>query len=442
MGEAPMLRLILSMSLPGMFSMLVQACYNIVDSIYVSWLGEYALSALSIVFPVQFLCISVAVGTSVGLSSLISRRLGEKRTEEAVSAAQHGLLLSATHWLIFLFWGIFGMAWFCGLFADSKQLFDASVSYGSIVCIGSLFVMAECSFEKIMQAGGNMMAPMWAMTAGAAVNIILDPIMIFGFFGFPALGIAGAAYATVIGQAVSFIVSNIFMYRSSMPVKLRYGRFKPDLKVIADIYQVGLPSMIMQAIGSVTTLALNAILIGFSSTAVAVYGVYFKLQSFVFMPVFGMNHGLMPIMGYNFGAKNIKRLMQALKLGIIIAMLIMTGGMLVFKLFPELLMGLFKAEGELFSVGVKCLTTISWCFPAAALSIIISTLFQASGRGVYSLLVSVMRQLVVVVPAAYIFSRLFGLMGIWWAYPCAELVSLAVSLILYGRLKRTELFKE
>lgn len=439
MGEMPMLRLILSMSLPSMFSMLIQACYNIVDSIYVSWLGEYALSALSIIFPIQMLYIAVAVGASVGLSSLISRRLGERRIEEAYSAAQHGLLLAAVHSLIFIAWGIFGIRRFCAAFADSTQIFDASVSYGTIVCIGSVLVMASCSYERVMQAGGNMTAPMWSLLAGAVTNIILDPIMIFGYFGCPALGTAGAAYATVIGEAVGLTVSNILMHIKPMPVKIRFKPFRINTRIIKDIYVVGFPSMIMQAIGSVTILALNAMLIRFSSTAVAVYGVYFKLQSFVLMPVFGINHGLLPIMGYNFGAKNYARLMQALKYGIIIAFVIMTGGMLVFKIFPAQLMGLFKAEEDLSSIGIQCLTTISWCFPVAAVCIIIGTLFQATGKGFYSLIVSVMRQLVVIVPAAYIFSKLFGLAGIWWAYPCAELVSLSVTLVLYGRLKKTAL---
>ncbi|MBR5756532.1 MAG: MATE family efflux transporter [Firmicutes bacterium] len=441
MGDMPVLKLILTMSLPSMFSMLVSALYNIVDSIYVSRLGEYALSALSVVFPVQLLNVAVAVGTGVGLSSLISRRLGERRVDEAELAAQHGIMLAVLQWLLFLVFGLFISRPFCALFSDNNmQILDAATSYCTIVCVGSVFIMTAQCFEKIMQATGNMMATMSCMLAGAITKIILDPIMIFGLLGCPAFGVAGAAYATVIGQAVTFIVSNLIINKlKTIPVKVRYSLFKPKPYMIRDIYQVALPSMAMQAIGSVTTLALNAILVTFSSTAVAVLGVYFKLQSFVFMPVFGMNQGLLPIMGYNFGARNKDRLLQTLKYGIIIAVVIMGTGCLIFQFFPELLLSLFKAEGDLLTVGTKCLKTVSLSFPFAAICIIIGTIFQATGHGIYSLIVSVARQLVIIVPAAYILSKIIGLMGIWWAYPIAECMSLAVSLILFKRLYRIEI---
>lgn len=439
MGTMPMFRLILTMSLPSMFSMLVQACYNVVDSIYVSRLGEYALSAVSVVFPVQLLNIAVAVGTGVGLSSLISRRLGERRYEDADSAAQHGWFLALLQWIFFLLFGIFGSAAFCKLFSDSDLLFTSATSYCTIVCIGSIFVMEAQCIEKIMQSTGNMMPTMWTMLAGAITNIILDPIMIFGLLGCPAFGVAGAAYATVIGQAVTWLAGFIIMNKIKMPVKIKYKPFKLRGPIIKDIYQVALPSMVMQAIGSVTTLCLNAILIGFSSTAVAVYGVYFKLQSFIFMPVFGMNQGLLPIMGYNYGARNKDRLMSCLKYGIIIAVCIMTAGTTIFNLFPDVLMSLFKAEGDLLTVGIKCLKTISLSFPFAAIAIIIGTLFQATGHGIYSMIISIMRQLVVIVPLAFILSKVYGLMGIWYAYPAAEIVSLTLSLILLRKLYKSEI---
>ncbi|MCQ2561951.1 MAG: MATE family efflux transporter [Clostridia bacterium] len=313
MGTAPILPLIISMSLPSMFSMLIQALYNIVDSIFVSQLGEAALSAVSLVYPVQMINISVGVGTSIGFSSLISRRLGAKDGEAAQSAAQHSILLAFMHWLVFLVFGLIGAKPFAMAFSDDPALIEPAAAYCSIVCIGSFFALNTMSFEKIMQAGGDMISPMWCMISGAITNIILDPIMIFGYFGMPAMGVAGAAIATVIGQFVSFLIANILMHRKERPVKVYWKKFKIDKRIIKDIYDVGFPSMIMQSIGSVLTLCLNAILIGFSTTAMAIYGVYFKLQSFVFMPVFGMNHGLMPILGYNSGAKNRKRLMPAFR---------------------------------------------------------------------------------------------------------------------------------
>ncbi len=439
MGNKAMLPLIIEMSLPSMFSMMIQALYNIVDSIFVSRLGEYALSAVSLVYPIQLINISVGVGASIGLSSLISRRLGAKDLEAAQNAAEHGLFLALCHWLIFVLFGFFGSRPFAAAFSDNPTLIDPAVTYCSIVCIGSLFALCSSSMEKIMQAGGNMIAPMWCMLSGAVTNIILDPIMIVGYFGFPALGVAGAAIATVTGQFVCFIIANVFMHRLDLPVKVKYGRFAISGRTIRDIYQVGLPSMVMQSIGSVMTICLNAILITFSEAAVAVLGVYFKLQSFVFMPVFGMNHGLMPIMGYNYGARNRRRLMQAYKLGMLIALGIMIAGLLIFQLVPDKLMGLFKAEGDLLTVGVKALRTISLCFPFAAIGIITGTLFQATGRGVYSLLTSLLRQLVIIVPAAYILSKVIGVMGVWYAFPLAEGFSLLFSLLMLRRLWRTDL---
>jgi len=434
MGSASMFKLILSMSLPGMFSMLVQACYNIVDSIFVARLGEYALSALSIVYPIQLFNVALAVGTGIGLSSLISRRLGEKKLSEAEDAAQHGVLLAFLHWLIFLVFGLIGSRAFCALFADSAELLEASVDYCKIVSIGSIFIMTANSLEKVMQAGGNMMASMWCMLSGAITNIILDPIMIFGLLGCPAMGVAGAAYATVIGQLVTLIVAIIFMKKGNLPVKVHFKKFKINGETIKNIYQVGVPSMVMQSIASLTTILLNSILITFGSTAVAVLGVYYKLQSFLFMPIFGMNQGLLPIMGYNYGAKNKERLMDAYKKGTTIAIIIMLIGAAIFKLFPEQIMMLFKAEGDLLTVGVKCLKTISWCFPFAGACIIMGTFFQATAHGFNSMIVSVMRQIIVLIPAAYLLSKAIGLMGIWWAYPCAEVMSTTVSLILFIRL--------
>lgn len=439
MGTAPILPLIISMSLPSMFSMLIQALYNIVDSIFVSQLGEAALSAVSLVYPVQMINISVGVGTSIGFSSLISRRLGAKDGEAAQSAAQHSILLAFMHWLVFLVFGLIGAKPFAMAFSDDPTLIEPAAAYCSIVCIGSFFALNTMSFEKIMQAGGDMISPMWCMISGAVTNIILDPIMIFGYFGMPAMGVAGAAIATVIGQFVSFLIANILMHRKERPVKVYWKKFKIDKRIIKDIYDVGFPSMIMQSIGSVLTLCLNAILIGFSTTAMAIYGVYFKLQSFVFMPVFGMNHGLMPILGYNYGAKNRKRLMTAFRYAMLIALGIMCTGCAIFHIFPAQLMGMFNAEGDMLVHGIEALKTISLCFPFAAIGIITGTMFQATARGFYSVMVSVLRQLILIVPMAYFFSRIWGVTGVWYAFAAAELGSLMFSTALLARLWKTDI---
>ncbi len=430
MGTAPLLKLIITMSLPSFFSMMVQALYNIVDSIFVSRLGEYALSAVSIVFPIQMLIISVGSGASVGLSSLISRRLGEKNIKSAQSAADHGVYLSVAHWTLFLIFGLFFSNWFCRLFSDSEILYNAANTYCKIVTIGSLFVINSCSTEKVMQACGNVTLPMITMISGAVTNIILDPIMIFGYFGCPRLEVAGAAYATVIGQIVTFVLNIIFIAKAKIAVKPTYKLRKIEIRTIKDIYAVGIPAMIMQAISSVTTLCLNTILTAFSSTYVAVLGVYFKLQSFIFMPVVGINFGIMPIMGYNYGAKNKERLMKTYKYGMIIAFIIMIIGSTVFKTIPAQLMGMFDAEGEMLKTGIVCLKTISWMFPLAPVSMISIAIFQATGHGFYSALVSVLRQLIIIVPLAYIFSKVWGVLGIWWAYPIAETASVIICLLL------------
>ncbi|MBQ4181222.1 MAG: MATE family efflux transporter [Firmicutes bacterium] len=439
MGTAPILPLIIKMSLPSVFSMLILALYNIVDSIYVSRIGESALSAVSLIFPLQQLSIAVSVGTAVGLASLISRRLGEQNVEAADKAATHGVFLAFCSWLVFVVVGIFGVPAFANAFSDNPALISPAVTYGRIVLIGCFFAMCATSTERIMQGCGDMISPMICSLSGCITNIILDPIMIFGYLGCPALGVAGAAYATVIGQVVGMCMAFWMLRHKNFPVQFEFKGFRPDMKTIRDIYAVGLPSIVMQSINSVTTICLNAILISFSETAVAVLGVYFKLQSFVFMPVFGMNQGVMPIMGYNFGARNKERLMETFKKAMFLAFGIMLTGCLLFQLLPSFFMGLFNAQGEMMRLGTRALRIVSLSFPFVAFSMIPGTLFQATAHGINSLIVTLLRQIVVLIPVAFILSRIFGLDGIWYAYPTAEIMSVTAAQIMLRKLIKTEI---
>ena len=441
MGTAPVLGLIVKMSLPSMFSMLIQALYNIVDSIFVAQINETALSAVSLIFPLQMLSVAVSVGAGIGLASLISRRLGAERREDAQKAANNGIFLAVVHWMIFALVGLFGVSLFVNAFSDNPLLIEPADTYGRIVMTCCLFSLIAVSGERIMQACGNVRAPMFCALAGCITNIILDPIMIFGYFGMPRMGIAGAAWATVIGQFVSMAVTLICINKAKIAVKLSFKGFRPDSPTIKSIYAVGIPSMVMQAITSLTTMLLNAILIGFSESAVAVLGVYFKLQSFVFMPVFGLNQGTMPIMGYNYGARNRERLLKTYKYAMIIAMVIMCLGTLAFQVFPDRLMGMFNAEGDMLSIGRAALKAISLSFPFAAYGIISGSLFQSTGHGFYSLIVSILRQLILIVPLAYIFSRFWGAEGVWIAYPAAEGAACLMTTILLRRLFVTDLNK-
>jgi len=440
MGTAPMLPLILTMALPAMFSMLVQALYNIVDSYFVSQVSEKGLAAVSLAFPIQNLLISFAVGTSVGVTSLISRRLGQGRQKEADSAAAHGILLGVATSLVFAIYGAFFTTPFFQMFESDPEIVHMGDQYISICCIFSFGSFIVVALEKILQATGNMIWPMIFQLIGAITNIILDPILIFGLFGLPAMGVTGAAVATVAGQIISMLVAVVVVATREHAVRITFRGFKLDFRTIRDIYAVGLPGIVMQSIGSVMTMALNGILSSFSTAAYTVFGLYFKLQSFVFMPVFGLNQGLLPIMGYNYGAKDKKRLLSAFYTGCAIALLIMSLGTLLFLLAPGWLLGIFSASDELLAIGIPALRTICLCFLFAALGIVVSTLFQALGRGIFSLLQSLLRQLIVLVPAAWLLARLTGnVNAVWWAFPIAEIVSLAVSVVFYIRVYRSEI---
>ena len=440
MGTAKMLPLILSMALPAMFSMLVQALYNVVDSYFVAQVSEKALAAVSLAFPIQNLQIAFGVGTAVGVTSLISRRLGQGRKDEANSAAVHGILLGIATSLAFAVYGAFFTTPFFQMFESDGEIVHMGDQYISVCCIFSFGSFVVVMIEKILQATGNMFWPMVFQLVGAVANILLDPVFIFGMFGLPAMGVTGAAVATVAGQIISMVFSVVILIIRPHAIHITFKGFRPHWETVKNIYAVGLPAIVMQAIGTVMSMAMNGILSGFSTAAYTVFGLYFKLQSFVFMPVFGLTPGLLPIMGFNYGAKNKKRLLSALYNGCAIALVIMTAGMLLFLLAPQPLLSIFNASEELLSIGIPALRIICSCFIFAALGIVSSTLFQAVGKGTYSLVVSLMRQLVILVPAAWLLARIAGQVNaVWWAYPIAECVSLAASVMFYLRLYKKEI---
>ncbi len=441
MGSMPMFKLIMNMSLPAMFSMLIMSLYNIVDSIFVSKISQDALTAVSLAYPMQMMIVAFGVGTGVGANSLISRRLGEKNYDEANSAAAHGMLLGILTWVVFVIAGLFLSGPFikmCSSPSTSTTVIADAETYLTIVMVFSIGAFFVGGMEKIIQATGNMFYPMVFQLIGSIVNIILDPIFIFGYFGVPKMGVAGAAIATVIGQCISALYALIVIKTKNFHVKITFKRFKFSFKTVKNIYQVGIPAILMQSIASVLTALLNIILIALSEVAVAVLGIYFKLQSFVFMPVFGLNQGVMPIMGYNFGAKNKKRLMDCYKKAIFIALIIMTIGTVIFMTIPHILLSIFNADKEMLRIGVPALRIICINFIPAALGIMSSTLFQAVGKGTYSLCVSVLRQLVIILPVAYYLSK-FGVNATWFAFPIAEIISLIVCIGLVMSLYKNKI---
>lgn len=438
MGIAPIPKLIVSMSLPAMFSMLVQALYNIIDSMFVAQLGESALTSVSLAFPVQTLMIAVAVGTGIGINSLVSRRLGERRREEASRAATHGLLLAIFSSLVFALLGLTLTQIFFQAFTDNQTVLQMGCDYTYVVTIFSFGMMIEIGLEKTLQATGNMIYPMLFQLSGAVINIILDPIFIFGKFGVPALGVRGAAVATVIGQIASMVFAVVVIIVKKHEVHISFRNFKFKWRTVKEIYAVGFPSIIMQSIMAFLVTMLNTILISFSEAAVSVLGVYYKLQSFVFMPVFGLTHGVLPIIGYNYGAGNKKRLLSALRLGTLIAACIMTVGTVLFLAIPDKLLMIFNASPQMLEIGVPALRIISICFIPAAVDILFSTFFQGVGMGFKSLIVSIMRQLVVILPAAYLLSKI-GLGYTWYAFPIAEVVSLVLGGIFFWTTYRSKI---
>lgn len=429
MGIMPENRLLLSMSLPMMISMLVQALYNIVDSVFVSYINENALTAVSLAFPIQSLLIAFGVGTGVGVNALLSRALGEKDQETVNNAAMNGIFLAIATYAVFLVVGLFIAKPFYLSQTKDGQIVEYGVEYLSIVCVFSIGMMLQSMLERLLQSTGKTMFTMITQTTGALINIIFDPILIFGLAGFPQMGVVGAAAATIFGQCVACMLALFFNLKYNKEIHLSFRHFKPQLSIIGRIYSVGIPSIVMQAIGSVMTYGMNRILISFTSTATAVFGVYFKVQSFVYMPVFGLNNGMVPIIAYNFGAGKRERVTKTVRLAVIYAMLIMAAGVVVFQLAPQFLLGMFNASDHMLAIGIPALRIISLGFLFAAFGIVSSSLFQALGNGVYSMLVSLARQLVVLLPVAWLLSLSGNLDLVWWAFPIAEVVSCTFSVV-------------
>lgn len=431
MGYMPEGKLLINMSLPMMVSMLVQAMYNIVDSIFVSRISENALTAVSLAFPLQSLMIAIAAGTGVGVNALISRALGEKKQDKVNQIASNGVFIYALSYIVVALLGVFAVRPFYIMQtgAGQEEILELGVTYLSIVMIFSFGIFAQFIFERMLQATGRTFFTMISQMVGAIINIILDPILIFGMFGLPKLGISGAAIATVIGQIIAGTIAFIYNQNKNPDVQLSFKGFRPNGMIIGEIYMIGVPSIIMQSIGSVMTAGMNLILMGLSSTSAAVFGVYFKLQSFFFMPVFGLNNGLIPILAFNYGARNKKRMTNTLKYGYGIACFFLMLGLAAFELIPDQLLLLFDASEEMLAIGIPALRIIGVHFIIAWFCIVTGTLFQAVGNAMYSLYVSVARQLVVLLPAAYILAKLGGLSLIWWCFPIAEIMSMIISLI-------------
>lgn len=429
MGVMPVNQLLLNMSLPMMVSMLVQALYNIVDSIFVARVSEDALTAVSLAFPIQTLLIAVGAGTGVGINALLSKSLGEKNYETANQTAMNGIFLAVLSFILFVAVGLFAVKPFylSQVKSTDSKIYTMGISYLSIVCICSFGIYGQLIFEKLLQSTGMTFYSMLSQLAGAVTNIVLDPILIFGLLGMPKMGVTGAAVATVVGQCVGAVLGVWFNLKCNHELQLSIKGFRPNAKIIGKIYQVGVPSIIMQAIGSVMTYGMNLILIQFTSTATAIFGIYFKLQSFFFMPVIGLNNGMVPIIAYNFGAGKRSRIVKTIRYSLVYAFMLMFLGFLAFQLIPAQLLGMFEASDEMLEIGVSALRIIGVHFLIAWFCIIAGSVFQAVGNGVYSLIVSVARQLVILLPAAYILAKIGGLALVWWAFPIAELMSFAVS---------------
>ena len=436
MGVMPVNKLLMNMSLPMMISMLVQALYNVVDSIFVSRIDENALTAVSMAFPIQSLMIALGAGTGVGLNALLSRSLGEKDYDRVNKAAGNGIFLAGINYLVFLLVGILVTTPFYLSQTKDAQILSYGQQYLTIICCCSFGMYGQFIFERLLQSTGRTFYTMITQSIGAIINIILDPIFIFGYFGIPKMGVAGAAIATVIGQIVAGTIALVINIKKNDEIQLKVKGFRPDGKTIARIYEVGIPSIIMQAIGSVMTYGMNRILIIFSSTAVAVFGVYFKLQSFIFMPVFGLNNGMVPIIAYNYGAGKKDRLIKTLKLSIIYAVGLMLLGVIIFQLFPAPLFALFDASETMLAIGIPALRIISLSFIFAGFCIVCGSLFQALGNGVYSMVVSIARQLLVLLPVAYLLSLSGKVEAVWWAFPIAEIVSLSLTVFFMFRINR------
>ena len=439
MGVMPIGKLLANMALPMVMSMLVQALYNVVDSIYVSQISESAVTALSLAFPIQNIQIGFAVGIGVGVNSLLSKSLGEHNQEAANRTAGNGITLMAIVTIVFMLFGVFGVRPYFEIQSAVTETVESGIAYSRICCIMTLGVFMSILCERLLQATGRTVHTMITQSTGAIVNIILDPILIHGWFGLPAMGIAGAAWATVIGQWVSALLALYFNIKFNPDIHFGKRYLKLDATIVKMILTVGIPSIVMNSIGSIMNFGMNQILQGFTETATSVFGIYFKLQSFFFMPLFGINNATISIIAYNYGARKPERIIKTLRIAITAAVCLMTTGLLVFQLLPDLLLGMFNPSPEFLSIGRAALRTISWSFPIAAVCISLGASFQALGNGIYSTITSICRQLVVLLPVAFLLSLSGHVNSVWLAYPLAEIASCAVTLFFFVRIYRQKI---
>ena len=439
MGVMPVGKLLTNMAVPMILSMLVQALYNVVDSIYVSQISESAVTALSLAFPVQNLQIGFAVGIGVGVNSLLSKSLGEKDQEAVNRAASNGMVLMIIVTVAFMLFGIFGVRPYFAMQSDVAETVEGGIAYTRICCLLSLGSFMQILFERLLQATGRTVHSMISQATGAIINIILDPIFIFGWFGLPAMGMAGAAWATVIGQWSAAVLGYVFNDRFNHEVHFGYRYLKLEGRTVKQILTVGIPSIIMNSIGSVMNFGMNQILQGFTETATSVFGIYFKLQSFFFMPLFGINGATISIIAYNYGARKPERITKTLKLACGAALVLMTCGLLAFQFLPDLLLGLFNPSDTFLQIGRGALRTISWSFPIAAICISLGASFQALGNGIYSTITSLARQMFVLLPAAYLLSLTGNVNMVWLAYPIAEVVSGAATAFFFAKIYREKI---
>lgn len=428
MGVMPVPKLLFNMAIPMVISMLMQALYNIVDSAFVGMYSTHALEAVSIAFPIQNLMIAFATGTGVGINALLSRHLGEKKFEAADTTANTGLFLAICSYILFAILGLTIVRPFFSMQSDIAEVVNYGEEYLTVILLCGFGIFGEITNERLLQATGRTVYSMITQGTGAVLNIILDPIMIFGYCGMPALGVKGAAIATVIGQCVAFILALIFNIKVNKEVNIRISKiFKPQLQEIIKIYEIGIPSIIMTSITSFLTVGMNLILKKFSEDAITVFGVYFKLNSFVFMPVFGLNNGMVPILSYNYGAKKHDRIIKTVRLGMSCAVIYMLAGLAVFEIMPDKLLMIFSASENVMNIGVTALRIIALSFIFAGIGIVSSTVFQSIGNPLHSLLISVLRQLVIILPVAYLLSLTGSVSNVWWSYPIAEVASFILS---------------
>ncbi|MEA5084251.1 MAG: MATE family efflux transporter [Lachnospiraceae bacterium] len=434
MGIMPVGTLLVNMSLPIVISMFIQALYNVVDSYFVAKIGENALTAVSLAFPVQNLIISIAVGTGVGINSLLSKSLGEKNFALANKTANNGVFLGFASYIFMLAMGAFFSGFYFKVQTDIPEVVVEGTKYIRICTMLSIGVYGQITFERLLQATGKTFLSMVTQATGAVINIILDPILIFGLAGFPSMGVTGAAVATVFGQICSATIGIILNLKCNHEIKLDFKGFKPDIHIIKRIYSVGFPSILMRALTSVTTFGMNAILLTFSSTATAVFGVFYKLQSFVLMPILGLNNGMVPILAYNYGARKKERILKTIKLALTFGVCVMTAGLIVIQTQTTAILMLFNASDNMLAIGIPALRILSIHFLLGGFPIVLNAVFQAFGKGFYSLTVSLSRQLVILLPAAFVLSKLGGLTWVWWAFPIAEIGSISACAVFMHRV--------